>query len=373
MSVFDMLNVLRRRLLVTREELVKQVSMVSKDAEGLVDWVVLHPEFHSTLAKCAFFLAFDGQPHFLRHATLYKEERLSVKWCHAAKRESARMDFLDKPKAVTVEGVPPAGPKQQRKTCGVCDKTYGSRRQHRRHACLRPSSPSSSDETDDWRVRAEEEALEALALDEAGSTNSSTPPRQIASPSLDKGTPSESVSENVGGMTEVGEYCIWAKQAGIARECENDSSPATHVIMHGNFADFRNNTLDGAVNVRPKRGGRNADGERETTRNGSTPDHNHITDPHHTTITLLISTTRRAHYRFTQDSKEVEDVGSAHTIGSLKNRTPYCTFWLEGLALDHTDGGVMRDDATQAQTQRCAVRRRFWSVTTGHEHGRKEA
>jgi hypothetical protein len=62
MSVFDMLNVLRRRLLVTREELVKQVSMVSKDAEGLVDWVVLHPEFHSTLAKCALFLVFDGRP-----------------------------------------------------------------------------------------------------------------------------------------------------------------------------------------------------------------------------------------------------------------------------------------------------------------------
>jgi hypothetical protein len=47
--------------------------------------------------------------------------------------------------------------------------------------------------------------------------------------------PSESVSENVGGMTEVDEYCIWAKQVGIARECENNSSPATHVIMHRNF------------------------------------------------------------------------------------------------------------------------------------------
>jgi hypothetical protein len=210
MSVFDVLNVLHRRLLITREELVKQVWMASKDAEGLVDWAVLHPEFHSTLAKCAlvpsswplmadpvsldtqhsmfvlllevlnghgadsFWALLDGGAKDNR--AMRERRRLSVKQHRAAKRESARMDLLDRPKAVAVKDVPPAGPKQQRKTCSVCDKTYGSRRQRRRHACLRLSSPSSIDETDNRCVRAEEEALEALALDKAGSTNSSTPP-----------------------------------------------------------------------------------------------------------------------------------------------------------------------------------------------------
>jgi hypothetical protein len=161
--------------------------------------------------------------------------------------ESARMDSFDSPKAVVVKGVPPVDPKQQRETCGVCDKTFGSKRQRRRHACLRPSSPSSSDETDYWRVRAEEEASEALALelfDEEGFTNTSTPPAimdplpEVMSnyqPSLDNEMLSESVSEDVGDMTEVDKYCIWAKQVGIACKCENDSSPATHVVMHGNF------------------------------------------------------------------------------------------------------------------------------------------
>jgi hypothetical protein len=107
-----------------------------------------------------------------------ERRHLSIKRRRAAKWESACMDLLDKPRAVAVKGIPPAGPKQQHKTCSVCDKTYGSRRQRRRHACLRPSrsSPSSIDETDNRCVRAEEEVLEALALDKAGSTNSSTPP-----------------------------------------------------------------------------------------------------------------------------------------------------------------------------------------------------
>jgi hypothetical protein len=140
----------------------------------------------------------------------------------AAKCESDHMDSFDRPEAVAVEDVPPVAPKQQRhgNTCGVCDQTFGSKRQLRRHVCLHPSSPSSGDEIDDWRVRAEEEELEALALYEAESTN---------------GTPSEWFSENEGYMTEVDKYCIWAKQVGIARECEDDSSPATHVIMHGKF------------------------------------------------------------------------------------------------------------------------------------------
>jgi hypothetical protein len=74
------------------------------------------------------------------------------------------MDSFDRPKVIAGKGVPPVNPERQRNTCGVCDKTFGSRRQRRRHACLRPSSSSYSYETDDWRVRAEEEASEVLAL-----------------------------------------------------------------------------------------------------------------------------------------------------------------------------------------------------------------
>jgi hypothetical protein len=53
-SVFDYLNILRRHLLVTRGCLVQQVTMASKDAEGLVDWLVLTPSFHSLLVKRPF-------------------------------------------------------------------------------------------------------------------------------------------------------------------------------------------------------------------------------------------------------------------------------------------------------------------------------
>ena len=48
-SCFDMLDLLRRRLFLSREQLVPRVVTASKDDQGLIDWVDFDKSFHSHL------------------------------------------------------------------------------------------------------------------------------------------------------------------------------------------------------------------------------------------------------------------------------------------------------------------------------------
>lgn len=59
-SVFDVLNSLRRRLYVSREMLVSELTLASKNQSGSFDRLTLTPEFHSVMMKKALFTILDG-------------------------------------------------------------------------------------------------------------------------------------------------------------------------------------------------------------------------------------------------------------------------------------------------------------------------
>jgi hypothetical protein len=56
-SVFDMLNLLRRRLYVSRDDIIANCRTASKDDEGRFDWSVLDPGYHSSTVKTCIRLA----------------------------------------------------------------------------------------------------------------------------------------------------------------------------------------------------------------------------------------------------------------------------------------------------------------------------
>jgi len=62
LSVFDILNIFRRRWFLSRQHLVDSVLSAQKNEDGTHSWVEFSPQFHSHLVKCTVALV----PHCVR-------------------------------------------------------------------------------------------------------------------------------------------------------------------------------------------------------------------------------------------------------------------------------------------------------------------
>jgi hypothetical protein len=151
LSVFDILNIFRRRWFLSRANLVAHVTSAQKAEDGNFSWVEFAPPFHSHLVKCAVALVphpvhvvkrvmfvfilellngvgttafFDLQKGGRKANNAQKEKRrLARKRSRAAKRERDR------------EAAKAAKLPQRERQCEGCGRKFASRKTSRKHKC----------------------------------------------------------------------------------------------------------------------------------------------------------------------------------------------------------------------------------------------
>jgi predicted RNA-binding Zn-ribbon protein involved in translation (DUF1610 family) len=150
-SVFDILNIFRRRWFLSRANLLTNVISAQKDEDGNISWVEFTPQYHSHLVKCAVALVphpvikvkkvmfvyilellngkghlafFDLQAGGRKANNAQKEKRrLARKRSRASKRERDR----EAAKAARL-------PTRQRQ-CVACGRKFESRKTAKKHKC----------------------------------------------------------------------------------------------------------------------------------------------------------------------------------------------------------------------------------------------
>ena len=151
LSVFDVLNIFRRRWFLSRANLLANAISAQKAEDGKISWVEFTPHFHSHLVKCAVALVphpvykvkkvmfafilelldgegdsafFDLQKGGRQANNAQKEKRrLARKRSRAAKRERER-------EAAKAAKLPP-----RMRKCVSCGREFASRKTARRHNC----------------------------------------------------------------------------------------------------------------------------------------------------------------------------------------------------------------------------------------------
>lgn len=177
LSVFDLLNILRRRLFFSREELTSQITEASKDAFGFFDWIVLKKDFHTKVVAKTIYVLGDGarldaqsvsrakivmfvflldimngvaaedffalkKADSLENRARHEVRRAARKRARAAKRERVRIARKDEKAAKTHIRMG----KQDRKSCNLCSQQFESRNARRKHHCPgRKSAPKKGE------------------------------------------------------------------------------------------------------------------------------------------------------------------------------------------------------------------------------------
>ena len=150
-SVFDILNIFRRRWFLSRTDLLTHVISAQKAEDGNISWVEFTPQYHSHLVKCAVALVphpvltvkkvmfvyilellngkgnlafFNLQAGGRKANNAQKEKRhLARKRSRAAKRERDR-------EAAKAANQPP-----RERQCRACGRKFNSRKTASKHKC----------------------------------------------------------------------------------------------------------------------------------------------------------------------------------------------------------------------------------------------
>lgn len=151
LSVFDVLNIFRRRWFLSRANLVSHIISAQKAEDGKISWAEFDPPYHSHLVKCAVALVprpvlkakkamfvyilellnnedhlifFDLQKGSRKANNAQKEKRrLARKRSRAAKRERER-------EAAKVADLP-----SRKRECLACGRKFKSRKTAKKHKC----------------------------------------------------------------------------------------------------------------------------------------------------------------------------------------------------------------------------------------------
>ena len=162
LSVFDILNIFRRRWFLSRANLVANVISAQKAEDGNFSWVEFAPPYHSHLVKCAVALVphpvqvvkrvmfvyilellnggghmafFDLQKGGRKANNAQKEKkRLARKRRRAAKRERDR------------EAAKAAKLPSSERQCGACGRKFTSRKTSSKHNCAKSKEVSTRKE-----------------------------------------------------------------------------------------------------------------------------------------------------------------------------------------------------------------------------------
>ncbi|KAH9027820.1 hypothetical protein EDB85DRAFT_1892829 [Lactarius pseudohatsudake] len=155
LSVFDILNIFRRRWFLSRANLLANVISAQKAEDGNISWVEFSPPFHSHLVKCAVALVphpiyavkkvmfvyilellnWEGHLAFFelqkggRNANNAQKE----KRCLARKRSRASKRERDREAAKAAQ-LPP-----RERECLTCGRKFKSRKTAKKHKCAKHS------------------------------------------------------------------------------------------------------------------------------------------------------------------------------------------------------------------------------------------
>jgi hypothetical protein len=260
-SCFEILNILRSRLLLARTKLVEKIEIAQLDEQGGVSWVEFAPQYHShlvrstmslfprlapsavSMAKRAMFVyilevlnrAEDDTFILLQRGksqdnrTQREKNRLARKRARAAKRERER----EAAKRI----VPPAGAEVTKTsagtTCTSCGRLFNSRKRYSKHACVRKEKKGSKQNLSG--------STELESRTSTPTTTNSTGVPPVTGISADSDAPislETQAAELVATVEgELGEYLRWVVREKNAREwlvCEACESPAVGVKIHGN-------------------------------------------------------------------------------------------------------------------------------------------
>ena len=258
-SVFDYLNVLRRRLFVARDVLEKNVIVASKDASGQLDWLTLEKGLHTALVKRAIWLICEGisvssttverikNSFFLfllevlnggdssffdlqdgsrnDNRANRERKRLARKRARAAKRERQRVELKGGHEAIAKKH----GVAEPRKCLG-CSQSFTSRKALKRHRKLKGCKvPAVVEKT------AEVVVVSTTAQTHSGSTPAVTVPSLDTSADLGSSPKALPQTSDTPEKSEVEDYVDWATEAGEERVCENCDDPASFVKIRGSF------------------------------------------------------------------------------------------------------------------------------------------
>ncbi|KAF8555780.1 hypothetical protein OG21DRAFT_810245 [Imleria badia] len=259
-SCFEILNILRSRLLLARTKLVEKIEIAQLDEQGGVSWVEFAPQYHShlvrstmslfprlapsavSMAKRAMFVyilevlnrAEDDTFILLQRGKSQdnraqrEKNRLARKRARAAKRERER----EAAKRI----VPPAGAEVTKTsagtTCTSCGRLFNSRKRYSKHACVRKEKKGSKQNLSG--------STELESRTSTPTTTNSTGVPPVTGISADSDAPISLETQAVELATvegELGEYLRWVVREKNAREwlvCEACESPAVGVKIHGN-------------------------------------------------------------------------------------------------------------------------------------------
>ena len=167
LSVFDILNVFRRRWFLSRSHLLSNAISAQKAEDGKITWVEFAPSFHSHLVKCAVALVPRPIPWVKKvmfvfvlevlnreaHEAFFElrkggrkannaqkeKRRLARKRSRAAKRERER-------EAAKAAHLPP-----RERECLTCGRKFQSRKTAKKHKCSKSSKVVRKKEADAYR------------------------------------------------------------------------------------------------------------------------------------------------------------------------------------------------------------------------------
>ena len=260
-SCFEILNILRSRLLLARTKLVEKIEIAQLDERGDVLWVEFAPQYHSHLVRCTMSLFPSLAPSAVSMAkramfvyileVLNREEddtfillqrgksqdnraqreksRLARKRARAAKRERGR----EAAKLI----VPPAGAEVTKTLAGTkctgCGRLFNSRKRYSKHACVRKEKKESK-----RNLSGSPEPESCLLTPTTTNSTGVLPVTGISAGSdapIDLETQAAELVATVEGS--LGEYLRWVVREKNVQKwlvCEACDSPAVGVKIHGN-------------------------------------------------------------------------------------------------------------------------------------------
>ncbi|KAG1795199.1 uncharacterized protein HD556DRAFT_400108 [Suillus plorans] len=265
-SVFDILNVFRRRLFVAKSDIVGHTMVATKSEDGRVAWLTFRPGFHSMMVKTAFAVFFGDSyhPHLVdktkkvlfvyllevvnsegdnaffsleKGATAYnranhEKKRLARKRARAAKRERTRILAKGGHVAVAVQHNPSVDPL----ACPKCKVEFRSRKQLKKHTCKKsagvppPSATQNSSQEPPVTAPSGDVKDERFQADLAEALAASLTQADQAVPSGNDVSQLEAPQSHTAPH-----FARWARDSGVPRVCEDCPEPAVSVVLHGNY------------------------------------------------------------------------------------------------------------------------------------------
>ncbi|KAG2100667.1 uncharacterized protein F5147DRAFT_812787 [Suillus discolor] len=255
-SVFDILNVFRCRLFISRSDLVGHTVMATKSEMGQFTWLTLRPVYHSMVVKTALCTLFGTrlvdkiksvlfvyllevaneeapdaffalEKGSMTHNRANREKkRLARKRSRAAKRERTRILEKGGHVAVALWRDPTVDPL----ACPSCVKTFRSRKQLKKHTCKKsaedPPSAANIDSTEGPAVTVPSQDVSvAVEAESSGSVP------VLAIPQVPEGPVRQEALES----HTAPHFAVWARENGVPRVCEDCEADAVSVVLHGNY------------------------------------------------------------------------------------------------------------------------------------------